>query len=91
MHSTVRRRTRACAVPLLAALLSWGPAAHAAVTPAAHWTEARVCAGGWQLRISVRECALRMAGAALAGAVLPLPFAVPVTLGLAAGALFTCF
>lgn len=52
---------------------------------------AAASAGGWQLRVSVKECALRAAAAALAGAVLPLPLAVPLTVGLALGAVFTCF
>jgi hypothetical protein len=54
-------------------------------------TTAAASAGGWQLRTSVKECALRAAGAALAGALAPMPLAVPLTLGLALAAVFTCF
>ena len=92
MRWTLRPHAATCAVPVFAAMLACAP------LPRVHTTTqspvaltAAGCAGGWQLRISVKECALRTAAAALAGAALPLPFAVPMTLGLALGALFTCF
>lgn len=92
MHSKVRCRAAALAAPLLAAILALEPVPRAHATPPPlQTTAAAACAGGWQLRTSLKECALRVAGAALVGAVLPLPFAVPLSMALAAGAVFTCF
>jgi len=92
MRWTLRHYAAACAVPVFAAMLACAPLPrlHTTTQPPVALTAAG-CAGGWQLRISFKECALRTTAAALAGVALPLPFAVPVTLGLALGALFTCF
>ena len=91
MRWNVRPGAAVLAVPLLAAMLACKPVPRMEVAPPHPLVAAAACAGGWQLRVSVKECAMRTAAAAIVGAVLPLPFAVPVSLGLALGALFTCF
>lgn len=87
-----RGRVWLLAAVLMGSMLAGGPAPRErTAAPVPCGVTAAASAGGWQLRTSVKECALRVAAAALAGALLPLPLAVPLTLGLALGAVFTCF